>query len=196
MSDAPQQVEVPLANCQPTARSTLDSANEHAMPAMPAHPPADASELSLIGGLFSQTSALEDLARTHGLTLRDLLAWAERPDVLALRRSMREVADDRADLIVSRARTLAAHRLTALASGAANDETARKACVDLLRLRAPSGAALPEAPTMPDADPHDSASDTSDDDLLSGLEALARATHAPRQPKAAPQDVASPCGAD
>ncbi len=178
-------------------------ATENALPARPSLvepatpvaslPPADPSESELIASLFSECDALDDLARAHGLSLRALIDWAERRDVLALRRSMRELADDRADLIVSRARTLAAHRLRTLVNSSSSEETSRKACIDLLRIRRSSAAAEPSAPTV-EADP----SDADEDDLLSRLDALALASNEPRHraTTAAHTDDDGPSGAD
>jgi hypothetical protein len=185
----------------PTLVQTIDT-EPHPRPAPADTPPPEShepTELNLIASLFSDTLALEDLARAHGLSLRALIAWAERRDITCLRRSMRELADDRADLIVSRARTAAAHKLKSFVERKETDETTRKACVDLLRLRSAQGAAIPEPisnDATPGSDTGEAGADT-DDDLLAKLDHLARITHAPRLTTDDDRDLdASPSGAD
>lgn len=141
---------------------------------------AEPTEQNLLDALLSPEASLDALARRHTLTLRGLIAWAEQRDIVRLRHAMRRLADDRADLIASRARVIAAHRLADLASDdhEAHKETSRKACVDLLRFR----CAAPEAPPRedlaspdaadPDAAPQDLASERA---FLDALEREARA---------------------
>lgn len=95
------------------------------------------TESALVGALHSDTLGLDELAERHALTLRQLTDLAQRPDAADLLSRTRRLADERADLIISRARTGAAHRLLGLAHDDDNKETARKACVDLLRMRRP-----------------------------------------------------------
>ncbi len=95
------------------------------------------TESALVSALHSDTLGLDELAERHALTLRQLTDLAQRPDAADLLTRTRRLADERADLIISRARTGAAHRLLGLAHDDDNKETARKACVDLLRMRRP-----------------------------------------------------------
>jgi hypothetical protein len=184
----------------PTTEPDHDPSPAPAAPTdVPSPESPEPTELNLIASLFSDTLALEDLARAHGLSLRALIAWAERRDIASLRRSMRELADDRADLIVSRARTAAAHKLKSFVESAKADETTRKACVDLLRLRSAQSAAIPEPNSTdapPGSDEGEAGTDT-DDDLLAKLDRLARITHAPRLTADDDRDLDTPpSGAD
>lgn len=170
------------------ARESLQStAPRHASLTTDSAEPPEPTEHNLVCALFSETVALESLAKEQGLTLRALLAWAERRDVADLRRSMRELADDRADLIVSRARTAAAHRLEHLTSQAKSEETARKACVDLLRLR-PAASPVSTPDPADDPAPED---ETDAEDIIAGLDRFASHTHAPRD-----HEGTVPAGAD
>ena len=100
---------------------------------------------------------LARVARAHDLPLRDVALWASTGAGAEAVSALRDLARARAALAVSRARADAARALARLARGA--DETARKACVDLLRL--------------PDADPARAPAVTTPDDDLSAEEARA-----------------------
>jgi len=75
---------------------------------------------------------LARVARSHGLSMRELAHWASTGAGAEAISALRALARARAALAVSRARADAARALARLARGA--DDTARKACVDLLRL--------------------------------------------------------------
>lgn len=119
-----------------TATPTLRIAS----PSAPSNAAGSNTDADILRELFSNSLELEPLAHCLGIGVRDLANWADRPDTAALLTGVRRLSDERAELIVSRARTGAAHRLLELAQADDNPETARKACVDLLRLRDPAGA--------------------------------------------------------
>jgi hypothetical protein len=96
----------------------------------------------MLEDLLSRTLDLAPIAARHDLDVESLGSWAARPEIAAALERVRRLADQRADLIVSRARTGAAHALLSLAT-TGEGETARRACVDLLKLGGP-GAALSE----------------------------------------------------
>lgn len=126
----------------------------------PPESPDAAARRERLSALLSGAPDLDAVAAALGLTLDALLAWASAPDSGAMLRAVRRLSDDRAELIASKARSGAAHRLLELALHAASEEVARKACVDLLRFRdAPAHAAASTAPGA-DGDHHERAPGT------------------------------------
>lgn len=103
-------------------------------------PSSAAPPKKLLDDLLGDNLDLRPIAQRHGLTLAQLARWAERPNVARAMRRLRQLSDARANLIVSRNRVGAAHQLLKLAMGeetgvsSSAGETARKACVDLLKL--------------------------------------------------------------
>jgi len=106
----------------------------------------DAAE-DAIQALYGGRTDLRRVARDLGLSLVDLAAWARAPAGAAAIASLRRLADHRAALALSRARTDAAKALLRLARDRDAKETARKACVDLLRLTPDEPAPTSPPPT-------------------------------------------------
>lgn len=77
---------------------------------------------------------LRELAQSEKLTLTGLAGWANDPMTILALEGLCRLNDARAQLLVSRYRTLAAARLFDLAKETEGGELARKACVDLLRV--------------------------------------------------------------
>ncbi|MFG0253194.1 MAG: hypothetical protein ACF8NJ_10005 [Phycisphaerales bacterium JB038] len=77
---------------------------------------------------------LEELCDGQGLTLEQLAGWAEQARTRGTLAALRRLADLRTQLMISRYRAHAAARLIELTGGEESLETARKACVDLLRV--------------------------------------------------------------
>ncbi len=74
------------------------------------------------------------IAQRHGMSLAQLIRWASTPTTAQQLARVRRLADERAALAVSSARVAAAHALRELALDTEHPETARRACVDLLKL--------------------------------------------------------------
>lgn len=75
-------------------------------------------------------------AQAHGLTLENLVEWAEKPETRRTLSGLCVLADAQTQLLLSRYRLIAATRLIGQAT--AEDETlsaeqVRKACMDLLK---------------------------------------------------------------
>lgn len=95
-------------------------------------------------GAMTTAAIIEDMARgdqsplqiaqRHGITLAQLTSWASRQTTAKQLGQVRRLADERAALVVSSARVAAAHALRGLALDAEHPETARRACIDLLKL--------------------------------------------------------------
>ena len=81
----------------------------------------------------AQTDVLE-LAAQEELSFSKMAAWSNDVVTQATLLGMCRLNDIRAQLMVSRYRTLAAARLFELSKESSGGETARKACVDLLKL--------------------------------------------------------------
>ncbi len=77
---------------------------------------------------------LEELCQERKLTLEQLADWAGEAETRSTLASLRRLADLRTQLMISRYRAHAAARLIELSGGEESAETARKACVDLLRV--------------------------------------------------------------
>ncbi len=88
----------------------------------------------LMRALYEAQQDLDELARKEKLTLTRLAGWANDAETIAALDGLCRLNDVRAQLLVSRYRTLAAARLFELAKDESAGELARKACVDLLKV--------------------------------------------------------------
>lgn len=79
-------------------------------------------------------SDLVRAAKSCGLTLRETARWSATREGAETIASLQSLAEARSSLVVSRAKADAARALVTLARDQEAKETARKACVDLLRL--------------------------------------------------------------
>lgn len=103
----------------------------------PSTPPArPADDRALVESLYAGRADLRHIATGHNLTLLDLAAWMADPAVAGSLDALCRLADARAALFLSRSRAAAGKSLLRLARDSDAAETARKACVDLLTLRA------------------------------------------------------------
>lgn len=87
----------------------------------------------LLDALYEGEADLADLASQEKITLHELAAWAREPRTMDTLDGLCRLNDVRAQLLISRYRTLAAAQLFALTQVEGQHELARKACVDLLR---------------------------------------------------------------
>lgn len=148
-----------------------------------------AEHQALIDDFTLSPLSLAELAQSHHMSVLDLARWAADPPQRAELHAIRDLSNTRTDLLVSHARTEAAHALRRLAAESASAETQRKACVDLLRLGLPplptkARAARPASDIPPDI-PADA------DTARHLLEALTRHTGPTDDPSTNP-DHASP----
>lgn len=88
----------------------------------------------LMQALYEAQQDLDQLAKQEKLTLTRLANWANDAKTIAALDGLCRLNDVRAQLLVSRYRTLAAARLFELAKDEGAGELARKACVDLLKV--------------------------------------------------------------
>lgn len=77
---------------------------------------------------------VETLSGMLGVSLEDLSRWAGQDDTQEVLQGLRLLAEMQAQLILSRYRVTAAARLVGLASQRDDDELARKACCEILKL--------------------------------------------------------------
>ena len=90
------------------------------------------------------------IAARMNLSIEVFAQWAARSDIAALLLQLRRLTDQRAELIVSRARIAAAQALLRIAITPDGKETARKACVDLLNMRAEAPPGATDTPRTPE----------------------------------------------
>ncbi|MFG0329311.1 MAG: hypothetical protein ACF8PN_05365 [Phycisphaerales bacterium] len=89
----------------------------------------------LLDAIYEANEDLAEVARSEGLTLRDLARWANEPVTAATLDGLCRLHDAKAQVLLSRYRTLAAAKLFELSGEPdASREIVRKACVDLLKL--------------------------------------------------------------
>ncbi len=109
----------------------------------------DPTREALLDDLAYARGDLLEIAARHGMTLDALSAWIAEPSNRRCLARLCELADTQTQLLMSRYRVLAASRLIRMATqpGEVSDETARKACVDLLKLeiKRAAGEATAEA---------------------------------------------------
>lgn len=151
-----------------------------------------AEHQALIDDFTLSPLSLAELAQSHHMSVLDLARWAADAPQRAELHAIRDLSNTRTDLLVSHARTEAAHALRRLAAESASAETQRKACVDLLRLGLPPLPAKARAARAADA----SAELPADTDTARRLlEALTRHTDAgddtPGNPEHAAPDIES-----
>lgn len=88
-----------------------------------------------------------ELAERSGLTLIELAQWASARNGARLLEGLARLAELRARMVIARYRATAAASLIEMATRNDGSETARKACVDLLRLTPD----ITPPPSSPDA---------------------------------------------
>ena len=96
-----------------------------------------ARRAALIRDILNAEHDLMGLGQTHQLTPDQLAQWIEQSDNRQCLLGLCLLADVQTQLLLSRYRLLAANRLIRLATHedeSIKDDTARRACVDLLRL--------------------------------------------------------------
>ncbi len=89
----------------------------------------------LVESLAAGESDLHALADKQGLSLIDMARWVERPRHAELLRLLENLQNRRMSLLLAAARADAAESLRRMATAESPRETARKACVDLLKLQ-------------------------------------------------------------
>jgi len=158
---------------------------------IPVHPAAPGRD-TLIDDFTINPQSLADLARAHRMTIPALAKWAGAPMNRRTLEAIRDLSDARTDLIVSHARTEAAHALRRLAVDSESAETQRKACVDLLRLGIAPAPARARAPKPAPADGAHEAEAVDHDALRRVLEAYAeRPAHERHEAEPRPGDHAA-----
>lgn len=96
---------------------------------------ADALSARILRDVYAMIREAPQIAERHGMTMRELAAWASGAEQGATVAGLCRLEDVRAELLFRRARVKAVIRLTRLTGDASGEETRRKACVDLLSLR-------------------------------------------------------------
>ena len=90
-------------------------------------------EAALLLRVYEAKEDPRGVAEGFGMTLEELALWAGRERTMRALRGLRLVADMQTQLILSRYRLTAAAKLVQLAGQDESAETARRACVDLLK---------------------------------------------------------------
>lgn len=131
---------------------------------------------ALIADLIRAEADWVAIAEKHNLSTDQLAEWASRDTTARTLTSLSALADFQTQLLLGRCRLMAASRLLTLATAdeTSNAETARKACVDLLKLDRQHLDATPQEDNEPLAPPQLRAllypehSNTNDDDQDTG----------------------------
>ncbi|MGE3106854.1 MAG: hypothetical protein AB7G11_05015 [Phycisphaerales bacterium] len=117
----------------------------------------------LIKALAAGEADLYALARECGLTMIEMAAWAAKPRHQETLGRLERLLERRTSLLLADARAEAAAALRRMALAESPKETARRACIDLLKLQ-PESASRRRGTGAPRA-----ASDTSEADELNKL---------------------------
>lgn len=158
--DGPVFVGAPT---EPPAESTAEAAPS----ASRRRAPIDLTPESLAQSLYSRRGELGSIARRHGLSLDELARRSALPEFSSGIASLRALAEERAAVLLARAKADATRLLLGLASGSGSDETRRKACVDLIKADTGVATAIREDAQEDDASSHGAAAS-----LLAMLERL------------------------
>lgn len=123
------------------------------------------------------------LAETLGFTLTELADWAGRKDHRALLRMLAQLSDTCTQMLINRFRSTIVTKLLALASKDDEKaiETARKACVDLLKVSLHGIGTDEDGAPQPDTNASEAASarGPSEVAILAALEQLGAASESP-----------------
>jgi hypothetical protein len=95
----------------------------------------------LYQALYDSQRDLGEVAKGEHMSLSHLADWANESDTIGALEGLCRLNDARAQMLVSRYRTLAAARLFELAKSDEGGELARRACVDLLKVSLEMGQA-------------------------------------------------------
>lgn len=90
--------------------------------------------MGVLNDLWREDLSLAEIAERHDVSLATLARWAAKDRNVRMMERLRDLVALRAGLLAARARAEASESLWKLASDRSNPETARKACVDLLKL--------------------------------------------------------------
>ena len=92
------------------------------------------SRRHLIRSLAAGETDLHALAREHGMTLIEMAKWIRLPRHVKALALLEELLERRTSLLIADARSNAAAALRRMATADTPKETARRACLDLLKL--------------------------------------------------------------
>lgn len=152
---------------------------------------------SMLRELATDAVDLHELAVRHRMTRLEMAKWIGKPRHSAMVEAISRLADRRAALLLALGRAEAARALTDMARGGGHGgETARKACLDLLKLVPPPVSGGPRAAARsPEHMP-------ADDEVRATLEHLSRRAEEEAGSgffdgsQAGDDDVHDPAGAD
>ncbi|HYE01769.1 MAG TPA: hypothetical protein VD963_00900 [Phycisphaerales bacterium] len=102
---------------------------------------AEAVGRRLVAELAAGVTDLAEAARRAGASALELAWWCAGTEAEGVLRELVRAGEQRSALLVAHARAEAAGRLMELARSEEHPETARKACVDLLKLAPPDPGA-------------------------------------------------------
>jgi hypothetical protein len=125
----------------------------------------------VLSDLLAGPADLRRLARKHRITLEELVRLLASPETSTALRVFTLAGDATAAIAIGRARISAIAALRAISRDTENPESARKACVDLIKT-APAPLASPHHP-HPDSAPTGRLDAATEDLILQALAALA-----------------------
>lgn len=96
----------------------------------------------LMRSLAAGESDLYQIAAAHKMSLLEMAKWARRPRVMDVLAMLQRFSEQRASLMLADARAQAVESLRRMATADAPKETARRACIDLLKLQLVRGAVV------------------------------------------------------
>ncbi len=112
--------------------------------------PDDHDNDLMLRHLVESPASLMELARRHGLTLRDLAGRITDRDLCAMLANLIRLGDVQGQMMISQYRYLAASRLVGMAGNPDSpSRDTHRACVDLIRFDI-SGAAFDDEPLADD----------------------------------------------
>ena len=139
----------------PPPPTPSDDHDANASPAgCPCHAadPLEAARIAL--DLAKSELSLETVAERHGMSVAALASWAARPAAATALRTLRGLVEAQTAARAAFARAEAARALHELVRDGESKETARKACVDLLKLDLDGSRNHPDQHDAADAPPH------------------------------------------
>lgn len=137
--------------------------------------PTNDQQRAILEDLLAPNANPKRIAKKHGVSYQELAQIIAAPETTGVMRAFGLLSDATASLTIGRARLRAIGSLRSISIDTENPESARKACVDLIKAT-PAPLAPVNAPSAVDEHQSDTLDESTRAMLRDALEAFARST--------------------